>query len=208
MLCELPQDVLIRILQHLDGKSAAKTQVTCTLLAGLVSSDDLWEQICSQQGFRQLAATRTRGKKAWKSGRQFRQLAATRTRGKKAWKDVFISNLCSECRATGESRGLVKIDLSGGTYQAKYFGSLVPLCVECVESVQAFSLSQRQKCLPRMKAREYQVWSTTLYKIPSAPPSKGARSRPQSVAEGRQGADYNDYLLTTMVAKKKKSRRK
>jgi hypothetical protein len=132
MLSDLPDEILVQILSCVeDGKVLAAVQASCKALRAVLSQEEVWETLCDNRGFK--------------------QLSATRTRGHRPWKEVFVSNLCVECRCSN-ARGIVKIDLAGGSHNKTMIGSsdLVPLCVDCVRSVQAHSrFSDRQKfCLP------------------------------------------------------------
>eukprot|EP00123_Amoebidium_parasiticum_P005167 comp16407_c0_seq1/m.14316 comp16407_c0_seq1/g.14316 ORF comp16407_c0_seq1/g.14316 comp16407_c0_seq1/m.14316 type:complete len:142 (-) comp16407_c0_seq1:295-720(-) len=52
-LCDLPNEILLLVLQHLDGIELASAQRVCRRWAGLIDTSDvsLWGRMCRQKGW-------------------------------------------------------------------------------------------------------------------------------------------------------------
>jgi hypothetical protein len=124
------QEILTHVASFLVGNEVASMEIVSRCFRNILSGDKIWEDQCSRLG--------------WK------QLSATRTRGRRPWKDVYKSKLCVECRSIGP-KGTVIFDISGGCSfrDGLVSTSLVALCSECLDPVQSLSrFSERKRCLP------------------------------------------------------------
>lgn len=144
-------------------------------------------------------------------------IGQTRTRGHRSFEDIYLSNLCINCRDEEwngndrKSSGKVIIDLNGGfgTVGNRYtntnksdrigvYQSKVTLCGHCTQQVSSQdSIQERRKqCLLTLKRRErgrYEsVRVSILYKIPTGKLKKEKISRSKGEYEG---AGFNDYLI-------------
>ncbi|GAX73461.1 hypothetical protein CEUSTIGMA_g913.t1 [Chlamydomonas eustigma] len=182
MLDTLPSSLLEKIAQCAgDGMTLVSLQMACRHFHFALSNDVMWEKLCASLGYK--------------------QLTATRTRGKRPWREIYKSNICCECRNM-ESKGIVRIDPFGGSRYLRGSHDLLTLCVDCVQNVQQYSTMTERKrhCLPRLKSIS-NLWFTVLDKIPRLDAKR------LKIAPGEEGADHNDHLLNAVIRKHRASTR-
>jgi hypothetical protein len=183
-------DLLSIIAEYFDAKTVSCAAQVNKLFHSVTQQDCVWERLCLAYGFKSLTSV-------------------TKTRGKRSFKNIFQSSLCVECRGTGKGKGMVVIDVNGGS---RFNGthrvgnpttSLLTLCSDCFYTVQQYqSMSARLSgALERSKkVLEYSTWSTLLTKIPFVSSKKEKR-----VSSSLQYDDptHNNHLLRLLKKAKR-----
>lgn len=178
---------------YFDATDISRSFLVNSLFRSVLDSDRMWQQHCTALGFRSLSST-------------------TRTRGHVSPKQIYLSNICVECKSVG-LRGMVVVNMnSNHSTGSRATLPLVSVCSECVADIQAVSQwSERLKtCLLRARSRlGHNDWFLLLSKIPAAAaaPRTGAAKRslqsgPRTTAVDFEGAHHNDFLVRK-VAKKR-----
>ena len=148
--CVLLSDVL-------DGKSIGKIEsINCQLNQMIVTSKEIvYKRLCDTVGFKQ---------------------RATRTRGRKSFKQLYVTNLCVECREPG--RFVIGHWILGPSNDHR-------LCQVCIDRVMKMTTWTERKlhALPRAKMRlgtRHIGFDDLLHSIPYKKKKTGRKRRRQN----------------------------